>query len=138
MIFKRTVTKKEKRNAAKKRLLILLIFVGLISLNILFFYKVFIEKPSPIITPLSGNQISSTSIVEKMLKEEKINYKSFETQKDLSYLIKMKDGGEVIIDSSKDIDQQISSLQLILSQLKIEGKTLKRLDYRFDKPTITF
>jgi hypothetical protein len=138
MIFRKTVTKREKRDAAKKRLLIILVLVCLIALNIVFLYKIFLQKPNPILTPLSKDQVSSTSVVEQKLKEEKVEYKSFDTEKDLNYLIKLKSGGEVIIDSSKDIDQQISSLQLILSQLKIEGKTLKRLDFRFEKPTITF
>ena len=138
MIFKKTVTKREKRNAVRKRLGLLLIFLGLISVNLFLIYRVFFDKPKAIISPLSQNQISSTEIIEKKLKENEISHVSLSTQKDLNYLIKLKDGGEVVLDKGKNIDEQLDSLQLILSQLKIEGKTLKRLDFRFEKPIITF
>lgn len=138
MIFKSTVTKKEKKKASKKKLGILLVFVGLVALNFTLIYAAFFEKPKPIMSPLSKNQVSSTKIFEDKLKSTKIEYKSITTEKDLNYLVKLKNSGEVIIDPNKDIDEQLSSLQLILSQLKIEGKTLKRLDFRYEKPIITF
>ena len=138
MIFKKTVTKREKKNQARKKLVFLLIFVSLIVINITLIYKAFIEKPKPIINPLSANQTSSTKVIEQKLKENKIEFETLTTEEDLNYLIKLKDGGEVVLDPSKDLDEQFSSLQLILSQLKIEGKALKRLDFTFEKPIITF
>lgn len=138
MIFKTTVTKREKKEASKKRLGILLVFLGLIGLNLFLVYSAFFEKPKPIVSPLSKNQVSSSQIVEKKLKESGVLYKSFSTEKDLSYLVKLEGTGEVVIDPGKDLDKQLSSLQLILKQLKIEGKTLKRLDFRYEKPIITF
>lgn len=138
MIFKRTVTKKEKRNKARKKLILLLIFMSLVIVNIVLVYKTFFEKPKPIINPLSSNQTSSTQAIEKKLRDSKILYTSFTTENDLSYLIKLKDGSEVILDPGRSIDEQIASLQLILSQLKIEGRALERLDFRYEKPIITF
>jgi len=137
MKFTRTITKKEKKKASKRRLGIFLIFAGLLFLNLFLVYMAFIEKPKPIVSPLSKNQISSNASFEKKLKEKNISYESFSTVKDLTYKILLKSGGEVIIDPSKNIDQQLSSLQLILSQLKIEGKALKRLDFRYQKPIIS-
>ena len=138
MLFRKTVTKKQKREASKKRFGILLIFIGLFAINAMLVYSAFIEKPEPLLNPLSKDQTSSVSQLEKLLKDKKIQYKYVATQKNLSYLIKLQSNGEVIIDPSKNIDQQLSSLQLILSQLKIEGKTLKRLDFSYQKPIITF
>lgn len=138
MKFRRTVTKREKKNAIKKRLILLLIILFLLIANLLFVYKSFLEKPDSIINPLSTNQTSSTRQLEEKLKDQKIEFKEITTQKDLNYLIILKSGGEVIIDPSKDIDEQLASLQLILSQLKIEGKALKRLDFGYEKPIITF
>jgi hypothetical protein len=138
MIFRRTVTKKEKRKAYKKRLGILLIFVGLLLVNFIFIYFAFLEKPKPIISPLSKNQTTSLKQIEIMLQKYKIEYISISTQKDLNYLVKLKNGAQIVLDPSKNIDQELSSLQLILSQLKIEGKTLKRLDFRYKKPIIVF
>lgn len=138
MKFKKTVTKREKKAASKKKLGKAIVFTGLIIINFILIYVAFIEKPEPIINPLSKNQVSTTDIVEKKLKTEKIEYTSFVTNKDLNYIIKLKSGAEVIIDQDKNIEEQLSSLQLILKQLKIEGKTLKRLDFRYQKPIITF
>ena len=42
----------------------------------------------------------------------------------------------VLFNSEKNIDLQLDSLQLILSRSKIEGKTIKKIDLRFDKPVI--
>ena len=137
MIFKNTVTKKEKKKATRNRLGLLLIVLGLLAVNFTLVYTAFFQKPKPIVNPMSKNQISSTKIVEDKLKESKIEYTSFDTQKDLTYILKLKSGGEVVLNPTKNIDEQLSSLQLILSQLKIEGKTLKRLDFRYEKPIIT-
>src|SRR3989344_6060501 len=134
MLPRRTVTKKQKKEASKKRLGILLVFIGLFVINIVLIYMTFFEKSEPIINPLSKNQTSSTALVESRLKEKKIPYSSIETRKDLKYLVILKSNAQVIIDPTKDIDQQLSSLQLILSQLKIEGKTLKRLDFSYQTP----
>ena len=71
-------------------------------------------------------------------KSKNISYISIETAKDLSLIIKLDKERQVIIDPDKDINQQLSSLQLILSQLKIEGKLFKRLDFRYQKPIISF
>jgi len=138
MIFRKTITKREKKIRARKKLSIMLILVSLIVINLVLVYKAFLEKPKPIINPLSGNQVSSTEAFKLKLKENNISFTSINTENDLNYLIKLKDGGEVIIDSGKSIDEQFSSLQLILSQLKIEGRALTRLDFRYEKPIITF
>jgi len=138
MIFKKTVTKREKKEASKKRLGIFLVFVGLLFLNLILIYTAFFEKPKDVISPMSKNQISSSQVVEKKIKDSGIRYTSFSTEKDLSYKLILDSKGEVIFDSHKDIDEQLSSLQLILKQLKIEGKALKRLDFRYQKPIINF
>ncbi len=39
---------------------------------------------------------------------------------------------------TKDIDEQLDSLQLISSRAKIEGKQITRIDLRFDKPVIAY
>ena len=57
---------------------------------------------------------------------------------DGSFAVTLQDGGEVILSSKKDIGSQLTSLQLVLSRLTIEGKKLKRLDFRFDNPVVEF
>lgn len=45
---------------------------------------------------------------------------------------------EVILSLQKNITLQIASLQLTIAHLTIEGKRFHRLDFRFDKPIITY
>lgn len=45
---------------------------------------------------------------------------------------------KVILSVQKDLPAQIDSLQLTISHLTIEGKQFKQLDFRFDKPVLTF
>jgi hypothetical protein len=42
----------------------------------------------------------------------------------------------VLFNGEKDLENQLDSLQLILSRSKIEGKSIKKIDLRFDKPVI--
>ncbi len=138
MLPQRVITKKQKKEASKKRLGLILFFLGLIVIVLCLFYLTFLEKKPTYVSPLAKDQSSFNSKLEKKLKEKNISYKSIETEKDLSFLVKLNDDQEVIIDPRKQIDQQLSSLQLILNQLKIEGKAFKRLDFRFSKPIISF
>jgi len=39
---------------------------------------------------------------------------------------------------TKDVNEQLDSLQLISSRAKIEGKQITRIDLRFDKPVIAY
>ena len=57
---------------------------------------------------------------------------------DASLIVELENEGVVILSSKKDIRSQISSLQLILSRLTIEGKKLKILDFRYDNPVVSF
>ena len=138
MLPRRSLTKKQKKEISRKRLGIILIFLGLLIIASMLFFLAFLEKEEPIINPLSKDQTSSGRIISKTLKDHKIQYKDLETTKDLKYKIKFEDNAEAIIDPKKDIESQITSLQLILSQLKIEGKAFKRLDFSYQKPIISF
>lgn len=70
------------------------------------------------------------------LKKKGIEYKEMRKEKDLGYVVKLKDDSEVTFSSQKDIIAQIASLQYILSHLTMEGKLFSRLDLRFEKPVI--
>jgi len=48
----------------------------------------------------------------------------------------LEDETLILFNSEKDMENQLDSLQLILSRAKIEGKTIKKIDLRFDKPVI--
>ncbi len=52
--------------------------------------------------------------------------------------IRLKDSVLVLFNLTKEIENQLDSLQLILSRSKIEGKQIKKIDLRFDKPVIGY
>ncbi|MBI4098000.1 MAG: hypothetical protein HY426_03080 [Candidatus Levybacteria bacterium] len=137
MLPAKTITKKEKKERSRKKRLAIALLLGL-SLVCIFLLYVALPKKGPLyISPLSKDQTTSAAKVEKILKEKKISYESLSMAKDRSYVIKLDEKSEVIIDPKKDILEQLSSLQLILSTLKIEGKALRRLDFRYKSPIIS-
>lgn len=72
------------------------------------------------------------------LQKAGVGFDDIYTASESAYIVKQKDGGEVYFTSNKDIKLQVATLQLILSQLTIEGKSFARLDLRYDKPVIVF
>lgn len=138
MLQRKTTTKKDKKKAIKKNTGLVLIVIGLFFVLISLLSIRFLTRDQLFVSPLSDNQNSTSERLEENLKKNKINYISIQTNDDLSYLVKLSEKEEVIIDPAKDIFFQLSSLQLIASQLKIEGKTFSRLDFRYKKPVITF
>jgi len=48
----------------------------------------------------------------------------------------LRDGRRVVFSLKKEAQIQIESLQFILSRSKIEGREIKKIDLRFDKPVI--
>jgi len=71
------------------------------------------------------------------LNEKRIEFKKI-TQEEGAVRVILKDDSEVIFSSKKDIGTQVSSLQLTLSRLTIDGKKLKIIDFRFSNPVISF
>ena len=84
---------------------------------------------------ISSDRDESLVLLKKLLNEKKIEYTDIKRY-GRHYTIMLKDGSEVHISSKKEIIPQIASLQLILSRLTMEGKGIKALDLRFDKPVI--
>ena len=134
---------KQIRKIIRSKILIgfIVFFVFSIIFNVgLFLYIK--KKEAKFISPISSNRpISSLQLdfksVENILSKNKIPFTSI-TSSQSAILINLKTGEEVTLSSKKNIDSQISSLQLVLSRLTIEGKRFKSLDFRFDKPIIIF
>ena len=59
----------------------------------------------------------------------------FTTQQDITFMI---NNNQIFISTSKNIPQEIASLQLIIRQLTMEGKEFHRLDFRYDRPVISY
>jgi hypothetical protein len=90
------------------------------------------------ISPIANQSKSRLASLESILDRNKIIYSSVDMVSDGSYRVQLRDSGEVILSSKKDLGSQLTSLQLILSRLTIEGKKLKELDFRFGNPVVSF
>jgi hypothetical protein len=136
--MKRIIRKRTNRLIRRKKIAIYILLLGFflsfLSLFLALFYNV-LFKVSPQ-TPVSKSNNSVMLNLETSLKNKSIQYQKIEQGSDLSFYVYLNDGGLIIFSAKKDLFNQISSLQLILPRLTIEGKRLKKLDFRFDKPII--
>jgi len=92
----------------------------------------------PILSPLGKSYKKPENNLTILLKNAKINISNFEVATDSSYMVSLVDNGTVIFNPLENLDLQVRSLQIILSRLTIEGKRFKSLDFRFDKPVVSF
>lgn len=135
-VRKRRLRKEEKFWNIKNAIAFALLAVGL-SLFSSFIYIHFFQNSGFYISPLLSIKAYSNEVFEDKLRGKNIEYKKI-TQENGFIKVSLKDDSEVFFSSKKDIGSQISSLQLTLSRLTIEGKKLKILDFRFDNPVISF
>lgn len=115
-----------------------------ITLLLLFlFYKIEKDKQNNIKSPVVVSLKSSTKIdnLQKAIntiRNAKIDVNDVKIASDGAILTTLKDGKEVVFSKDKPIELQVSSLQLIIGRLTIEGKQFNKIDFRFDNPVITF
>ncbi|MFH1186697.1 MAG: hypothetical protein V1697_00825 [Candidatus Levyibacteriota bacterium] len=130
--------KRTNRLIKKKKIAIIILCLGLLlsiaSLVLSYYHTSFYSEPP--VSPVSKTKLSEINDLEKLLVEKNIRYSRIIYGDDLSFYVDLNDGGQVIFSMKKKLKDQISSLQLILSRLTIEGKRLKKLDFRFNKPII--
>jgi hypothetical protein len=130
--------KKEKSKQKARFIVWFLIAFFILSLFTVFLYFNFSFGRNVYISPVAKNKSSKTIFLENELEKAGITFTSVVQESDGSFEVRLKDESKVIISSKKDIKQQLSSLQLMLSRLTIEGKKLKILDFRFNYPVVTF
>lgn len=141
--------KKRKRNILLQRVLFLCTFISCVIIVFeIIYFSMQLQKPkflSPI--PFSNTYkkvlaaITSNSPkneLSELLRKDSITVVSITNYNDNSLLVRLEKGEEIIFSSKKSIKLQVSSLQLILSRLTIEGKRIAKLDLRFDNPVIVF
>lgn len=51
-------------------------------------------------------------------------------------VVKTDSNLEIVFSSLKDVDLQVALLEVVLKNAKIEGKTFKKIDLRFDRPVV--
>lgn len=137
MLQKRRL-KKERSKYRIRTLLILLICLSLLIVATEYLYLNFSFGRINFISPVGKVGKSQVASLESALDKKNISFASVNINSDGSFAVELKGGGEIILSAKKDLDTQLSSLQLILSRLTIEGKKLKKLDFRYDNPVVSF
>lgn len=94
-------------------------------------------------TLVPGNQISQKVVLDSLkivakTKDTIVNIKEIIPAQNNSAQLVLDSGTEVIIDNNINVDNTVSSLQTIVRRFTIEGKSVSKIDYRFEKPVITF
>ena len=128
-------TKKQARTERRKKLFVLFLILIFFFLSLFLLGKILTNKKVLFFSPVSSIGFSKNSDFEEKLKKLEIDYENLKFSEN-SYRFDIKGEGSIIISTEKNIDSQLSSLQLTLTQLKIEGRRFKSLDFRFDKPVI--
>ncbi len=151
-MFSKKIIRRNKNVIRKIKICIFLTF--LLSIGIFFGYEKFFTKRYDFLSPISSfqtnvptfyptnnslNKNKDISLLETLLKKSAISYESIGvSSQEAALLVVLKDEENVIISRNKDLKEQISSLQLILSRFTIEGKKFSRLDFRFERPVVVF
>lgn len=125
------------RKSFKKKLYNYILLLTILGFVIFLTKFLFLSRNPLFISPIGRDNIDAKS-VEKILKDKNIAFDKVLVLSDSSYLIVIANNGQVRISSQKDINRQISSLQRILRELTIEGKSFKSIDFRFAEPIISF
>ncbi len=85
------------------------------------------------------NDTSSLAMrITDALQNHKVDYTNVTVEDNGTATIILKNKAKVIVSTQKDIESQIASLQLTIANLTIEGKQFQRLDFRFDRPVVSF
>ncbi len=132
-----------KKRKLKKNLLSTFFVFVFLNVWVVFLSYYSHSTKSPFVSPIAWRENNSSvnnrvKKIEDLLKKNNITFSSVSQASDSSYIIIFSQGEEVVLDSKKPLENQISSLQLMLSRLTIEGKRFARLDFRFEKPVISF
>lgn len=143
----------KKRQAKKKIFFKKIIFLILLLLAFTFGFVMIIRavgllKKERFISPLPkdmGKNVAvkpsaksnDTQVLSQLLKDRNISFLQV-TASDAAYIVVLSNGSEIILSSEKELANQVTSLQLVLTRLTIEGKGFSRLDLRFDKPVVVF
>lgn len=137
LLRKRRINKYNSKKGIKI-ILITILFIGLIVTFFSYLYINFYINTYGFISPMSIDKDSLLVKVEEGLEKQNISFGKVTTNSDGSLSVKLRDESEIIFSSKKSVASQITSLQLMLSRLTIEGKKLKSLDFRFDNPVVSF
>jgi hypothetical protein len=118
----------------RKKIASYILLVGIFAVALYFLNIFFISTRPPFVSPIGKGTDQST--VEKILKEKRIAFENVVFSD--YFLVTIGRDKQVRLSPDKDIYGQVASLQKILRELTIEGKSFKSIDFRFSEPIISF
>jgi len=136
--------KKEKRKKHKfKRLVIFFLFTIILLLvgffgnhNFLIFSFPKISSKQKLVTPLSS--LDATEKLKKDLEFLGIKMVGEPEQIKDEVVVTLSSGTRVFFKKKEDYSSELDSLQLILRNIRIEGKWPLKIDLRFKRPVLGF
>lgn len=117
---------------------IVFIFLGILAVSVvvIFVKEVKIEKIKIVAPIIVQNPVH---YLDELLKKQNLIIEDSPIASDSALLVRLsKDQIEVWFNSNKDLSLQVSSLQIVLDRLKIEGRVAKRIDLRFKDPIVVY
>ncbi len=143
---KKTYIPKKRKKRKKFLLPSFFVFFILCILTLCVFFVLVYRSSSDFISPLpkggiwpslNASKDTQKETLANALAKANILVASIEEKDSNTFLIKLATNEEVLLSKQKSFQTQVSSLQLILSRLTIEGKRFERIDLRFDNPVVT-
>lgn len=132
------IKKSQKRVKTAFFLLVVLLIISTFGFLVRIYRQV--EFPpfgeEKILKPISGGGSAENELAQEFKKADlRIISVSITGEKEIEASIS---GGTKVIFKTEEIGQQVSSLQLMLTRFKIEGRIPKKIDLRFEKPIVVF
>lgn len=128
---------KIRKKSFKRKLTGYILLLTIAAVIIFSVNSFFSSSNHSFISPLGKTNIDKSG-VEKSLNNYGIKFSEVVVLSDSSYIVSISSNGQVRFSSQKNIDKQVSSLQRIVKQLTIEGKSFKSIDFRFNESIVSF
>jgi len=126
----------QKRNQLRQTLKILII-ISLVILLILIGQQAYFwlkKNQNQLVNP-QGEAVVAT--ISRIAQEHSLSVTKIEERPDMIILL-LEGSVEVFLDKKKAIAAQLTALQLIINQDKINGRKAKKIDLRFNNPIVVY
>jgi len=129
--------KRQKRKWSKRKVIgFILVFLGVCGMvSIMFCQGNFVLYKKGILSPISDQEPRTVELA-KALNGLGIEIKGRILDNKGTLVVFLATGEEVWFEKDKSVEKQAASLQMILSRFRMEGKKVKKIDLRFEKPII--
>lgn len=128
-----------------RRVVLNILFVSFVAILLFGTFLIFQMIPATLfgkklfVSPLPMEKSKSRlDEVKQVLRDNNVDFSSVVIASEASFLVVLRGGEDVLLSQKKDLSNQASSLQQIITRLTIEGRRFTFLDFRFDKPVIVF